>query len=212
MTELKIVECKGFTKEEAFQHLNFNPDSPVIPGTNATQAWNKAGRPNVNTNAFKRFVVEQLDEKTKNTPGFGIYIVIDPPVKDIRRRPYTVVNCKVTSTRDWKIVYQIREDKLDINYFSEPVCDDKGEVTEESIESMEISITDPGVVVETCESKAKALERMKELITSTHKCYSVLAVKVPNVTPVSAFGFYTPSSNAKQGTYIACGFDRERVD
>ena len=209
---LKIIECTGYTKEEAFANLKFNPDSPVVPGSNATQAWGKVGKPNVNTLAFKRFIVEQLEEKTKNEPGYGIYIVIDPPIRDIRKRPYTVVNCKATATREWKFVYHIREDKLDINYLKEPIYDEYGELTDESEESMEISILEPGLIVATCESKAEALVKMKELITETHKCYSILPAKVPDITPVAAFGFYTPSSKAKKGTYIACGFEKEEKE
>ena len=197
---LKIIECTAYTKEAAFANLKFNPDSPVVPGSNATQAWGKVGKPNVNTLAFKRFIVEQLEEKTKNEPGYGIYVVIDPPVRDIRKRPYTVVNCKATATREWKFVYHIREDKLDINYLKEPIYDEYGELTDESEESMEISILEPGLIVATCESKAEALVKMKELITETHKCYSILPAKVPDITPVAAFGFYTPSSKAKKGT------------
>ena len=206
---LEIIECKGFTKEEAFANLKFNPDSPVIPGTNATSAWHRAGSPNVNTVKFKRFIVEQLENKTKNEPGYGVYIVIESPIKDIRKKPFTIVNCKTESTREWKFVYQIREDVLDIKYLSEPIYDDYGELTEESEDSMEISITEPGLIVETCDSKAEALAKMKELITTTHKCYSLIPVKVPDVTPIAAFGFYTPSAGAKKGTYVACGFNKE---
>lgn len=211
MGGLKIVECKGFTKDEAFANLNFDPNSSVIPGVNATQAWTRAGKPNVNSLEFKRFVIEQLEEKVKNKPGFGIHIVIEPPIKDIRRRPYTVVNCKAVATREWKIVYYIREDKLDINYLKEPIYDEFGELTSESEESMEVSIVKPGEIVEVCESKAEALAKMKELISATHKCYSILVVKEPNIAPIAAFGFYTPSANAKEGLFIACGFDKEEM-
>ena len=54
MSILKIVECKGYTKEEAFANLRFDPNSPIIPGTNATQAWNRAGKPIPGSLDFKR--------------------------------------------------------------------------------------------------------------------------------------------------------------
>ena len=73
---------------------------------------------------------------------------------------------------------------------------------------MEISVTEPGLVVEVCDSKAEALDKMKKLITTTHKCYSILPVKVPNIAPIAAFGLYTPSSGAKEGTFIACGINK----
>lgn len=206
---LKIVECKGFTKDEAFANLNFDPNSTVVNGANATQAWKKAGKPIPGTNEFKQFVAQQLEEKTKNTPGFGIHIVLEPSTKDIRRRPYTVINNKATSTREWKFVYQIREDKLNVMYYSDPEYDEDGELVESGEESMSVSVIEPGLIVEVCDSKAEALEKMKQLITATHKNYSILAVKVPNISPIAAFGLYTPSSGAKEGTYIACGINKE---
>ena len=209
MGVLRIEECKGFTKDEAFAHLNFDPNSPVIPGTNATQSWNKAGRPNVNTLEFKRFIAQQLEEKTKNQPGYGIHIVLDPPVKDMRRRPYTVVNNKATGTREWKFVYAIREDKLDINFIQEHKQDENGDLVISNEETQEISVVEPGLIKEICDSKAEALDKMKKLITTTHKCYSILAMKIPDIAPIAAFGIYTPSSGAKEGTFIACGINRE---
>lgn len=209
MGVLKIVECQGFTKDEAFKKLNFDPNSPVIPGTNATQAWNKAGHPNVNTLEFKRFITQQLEEKTKNEPGYGIHIVLDPPTRDIRRRPYTVINNKTVGTREWRFVYQIREDVLDVHWLADPVFNEDGELVPGSEEEMEISVVEPGKVVEVCNSKAEAFEKMKKLITATHKSYSILPIKVPNIAPIAAFGIYTPSSGAKEGTFIACGIDKE---
>lgn len=208
---LKIVECHGFTKDEAFKDLLFDPNSSVIPGTNATQAWNKAGKPIPGTSDFKRFVTLQLLEKTKNEPGYGIHIVLDQPVRDIRRRPYTIINNKATSTREWKFMYWIREDRLDVSFYKEPEYDEDGELVQSDEEQMQISVTEPGLIVEMCESKAEALDKVKELTTATHKCYSILAVKVPDIAPEAAYCLYTPSAGAKEGTFIACGINKEEV-
>lgn len=209
MGVLKIIECKGFTKDEAFANLGFDPNSPVIPGTNATQAWNKAGNPIPGTLDFKRFVTQQLEEKTKNQPGYGIHVVLDPPIKDIRRRPYTVINNKATGTREWKFVYCIREDVLDVDWLFHHEQDENGDLVTSDEETMEISVIEPGLIVEMCNSKAEALDKMKKLITATHKCYSILPIKVPDIAPIAAFGLYTPSSGAKEGTFIACGINKE---
>ena len=209
MGVLKIVECKGYTKEEAFAHLHFDPNSPVIPGVNATQAWHKAGSPIVGSQAFKQFITQQLEWKTKNKPGYGIHIVLSPSKRDIRNRPYTIINNKTEGTREWQFVYQIREDVLDINWEVEPEYDDDGEMIPGTGEGAEISVMETGRIVDVCASKADACKRVKELITATHKCYSILPVKVPNIAPIAAFGIYTPSSNAKEGTFIACGIDKE---
>lgn len=205
---LKIVECRGFTKDEAFANLNFDPNSPVIPGTNATQAWNKAGKPIPGTVDFKRFVTQQLEEKTKNAPGYGIHIVLDPPIKDVRKRPYTIVNNKATGTREWKFQYWIREDKLDITWFTEPKYDEYDGSIESTEEQFAINVVEPGLIVEVCDSKAKALEIAKERTAKTHKCHSIIAVKVPNIAPIAAYCLYTPSASAKEGTFIACGINK----
>ena len=203
---IKIKECTGYTKEEAFAGLRFDPNNPLIKGANATQAWVQAGKPTINTNAFKHFVAQQLADKTKYKPGYGIHIVIEPNTEDKRKRPYTIINNKTVGTREWKFMYQIREDILDISYF--------GDVEDEEIDmdQLEISVIERGMVVEECESKAEALDKVKQLITQTHKSYSIIPIKVPNIAPISAFGVYTPSKNAKKGIFIACGVNTEIDD
>ena len=39
MEILQIKECIGYTKDDAFKYLNFDPNHPLIKGTNCTQAW-----------------------------------------------------------------------------------------------------------------------------------------------------------------------------
>ncbi len=207
----KIVECQGFTKDEAFADLNFDPNNPAISGTNATQAWNKAGRPIVGTLDFKRFAIQQLEEKTKSLPGYGIHIVLDPPSKDVRKRPYTIINNKAVGTRKWKFQYAIREDILDIAKFNTPVYDEYGEVSGTE-EQTGVSVVKPGIIVEICDSKAKAFEKAKQLTSKTHKCYSIMAIKVPDIAPIAAYCIYTPSASAKKGTFVACGIEKVRND
>lgn len=208
MEIIKIVECSGYTKEEAFKDLSFNPNDPIVPGANATQAWTKAGKPIPGTQEFKRFVTQQLEEKTKMRPGYGIHIVLDTSIPDKRRRPYTVVNNKTEGTRDWDLVYFIREDELVIDSLPEfePDYDGDLEVTGEQVS---VSVAKPGLIVAQCNSKAEALNKVKELTTQTHKNYSVLAVKIPDIAPIAAFCIYTPSKSAKMGTYIAIGVNSE---
>ena len=50
MSEIKFVEVAGFTKEEALSTVEFNTS---LQGANATQAWIKAGSPEVDSKAFK---------------------------------------------------------------------------------------------------------------------------------------------------------------
>ena len=198
MAEPIIKECQGYTKDEAFASLKFNPNSPLIKGANATQAWNLAGRPMIGTTKFKQFVVEQLADKTKFAPGYGIHIVMDSNVEDKRKRPYSVINNKTIGTREWKFKYQIREDLIDFN-----IIESDGD--EDAI----ITVAERGMVIEECDSKAEALEIAKRLTTQNHKNYSIVAIKVPDKSPISAFVLYTPSKNARVGTFIACGINSE---
>lgn len=198
MGEPIIKECQGYTKEEAFAGLRFDPNSPLIKGANATQAWNLAGRPTIGTTKFKQFVVEQLADKTKFEPGYGIHIVMDASVEDKRKRPYTVLNNKTIGTREWKFRYQIREDSI--------ICEN---IEGEDYSDVSITVAERGMVVAESDSKAEALELAKQLTSQTHKDYSIVAIKVPDKSPISAFVLYTPSKNAKVGTFIACGINGE---
>ena len=198
MAEPIIKECQGYTKEEAFASLKFNPNSPLIKGANATQAWNLAGRPMVGTTKFKQFVVEQLADKTKFAPGYGIHIVMDSNIEDKRKRPYSVINNKTIGTREWKFKYQIREDLINFDV-----------IESDGYEDVNITVVERGMVIEECDSKAEALEIAKRLTTQNHKNYSIVAIKVPDKSPISAFVLYTPSKNAKVGTFIACGINSE---
>lgn len=198
MAEPIIKECQGYTKDEAFASLKFNPNSPLIKGANATQAWNLAGRPMVGTTRFKQFVVEQLADKTKFAPGYGIHIVMDSNVEDKRKRPYSVINNKTIGTREWKFKYQIREDIINFDI-----------IESDGYEDVNITIAERGMVIEECDSKAEALEIAKRLTTQNHKNYSIVAIKVPDKSPISAFVLYTPSKNARVGTFIACGINSE---
>ena len=198
MAEPIIKECQGYTKDEAFASLKFNPNSPIIKGANATQAWNLAGRPMVGTTRFKQFVVEQLADKTKFAPGYGIHIVMDSNVEDKRKRPYSVINNKTIGTREWKFKYQIREDLINFDI-----------IESDGYEDVNITIAERGMVIEECDSKAEALEIAKRLTTQNHKNYSIVAIKVPDKSPISAFVLYTPSKNARVGTFIACGINSE---
>lgn len=209
MGVLQIIECKGFSKEEAFAKLKFNPLHPIIPGPNVTCAWKKAGKPVPGTQKFKRFITEILDKKTKNMPGYGVYITLEPGRKDTRKCPFTIISNKPGGIRVWNTVYQIREDELEVNTVKQNNYDDEGNEIEE--ENLEISITKPGLIVDTCASKSEALKKMKKLIAANHRCYSMIPIKVPNLAPIAAFGIYNPSINAKEGTFVACGINNEEI-
>lgn len=208
MSSLKIKECKGFTKDEAFANLDFIPHHQAISGANCTQAWNKAGRPLPGTKDFKIFAVEQLAEKTKNAPGFGLYIVLDSPSPDTRRRPYSIINNVVDGTREWTFKYLIFQADIICSEFPITSTDDNGDIIKEGT-FIEPTITKYGEVVEIVDSKAEAFARVKDLTSENRKSYAFYAVKVPDKMPIAGYSIYTPAQGTKIGTFIAFGYNEE---
>ena len=207
MDKLKIVECHGYTREEAFKDLNFDPACAAIRGNNATQAWIKYGKPIPGTLEFKRFVSQQLMEKTKCVPGLGLHIVLEQPVQDTRKRPYMLVNMIGKGTREWILKYEVREDDIIVDSLPSKSVDFDGTLVDGE-EVPDISIAHVGPVIAVCDSKALAIAEAKRLTTLKRRNYSVIPVKVPDKTPISAFTLYTPASNTKEGIFIAFGIDK----
>lgn len=207
METLKVIECKGFTKEEAFADLQFIPDLAAIKGCNATQAWIKAGKPVPGSNLFKRFAIQQLTEKTKNVNGLGLYIVLEQPIMDTRKRPYSIVNNVAKGTRSWTFKYQVREDEIVIDELPNVYEDEDGNLVKEG-KIQNISISKIGVVVGTYDSKQDAIEAAKSLTILQHKNFSIIPIKVPDITPVAAYCLYTPAAGTRLGTYVAFGYNK----
>lgn len=207
METLKIIECKGFSKEEAFMDLHFVPDLIAVKGCNCTQAWIKAGKPVPGSNLFKRFAIQQLTEKTHNVEGLGLYIVLEQPVSDTRKRPYTIVNNVATGTRTWTFKYQIREDDIIVDKMPNIVEDENGDLKKDGY-TQEITIAKVGLVIGEYDSKQDAINAAKELTILKHKNYSIIPIKVPDITPVAAYSLYTPAAGTRMGTYVAFGYNK----
>lgn len=192
---VKTVECKGFTKAEALEKVtDFTTDF------NATTAWVNAGKPTVGTPGFKTFCVEYLKKKTKANKGLGCYIVIESGVADSRENPYKVLSVPTTKARKFKRSYQITE--ADLKKKVEKVVDEEGKEKE----AITATIEGLGAVVAKYEKKGEAEKAMKEIITLTKRDYAIQIVnECVEGEPIAAYGIYTPSVSAKQGTYIAFG-------
>lgn len=198
----EIKECIGYTREDAFKNLKFNP--MLAKGSNCTQAWNNAGNPIPGTNEFKKFIVQQLNDKTGNIPGLGIHISIDPPINDTRSHPYTTVNYKTEGVRKWEFTYLIREDELEISKPYKEIDEDGDEIVD--AKNIDINIVSYGKVVSQKGSKAKAFEEAKKLTTATHKSYTIIPVKIPNRSKIAGHCIYTPSASSKKGKWIVAGY------
>lgn len=187
---LKVVEGVGYTPKEAFKNISFDPFTSLVPNCNATNAWKRAGKPAPGTVSFKKFALNQLNRKTRKKPGYGLYIITDPPQHDTRILPFKVINPKVKGKRHWDRMFFIREDEITLSQKD-------GEVN--------VDIVTEGKFVAECYTKAEAIDTMKKLTTLNRKSYSAIAVKIPNRDKIAAICAYTPSKAAKRGKFVAFG-------
>jgi hypothetical protein len=196
---VKVVECKGFTKDEALKSVsNFTTDY------NATTAWINAGKPTVGTPGFKAFCAEYLKKKTKANKGVGCYITLEAGSADTRMNPYKVFSIATTQARKFKRVYQIMEAEIDVKNQTITLEDGTEEVKQVPV------LKNVGVVVEEADKKSVAEDLMKQLISLNKRSYFINIVnKCVEGEPVAAYGVYTPSTSAKVGTYIAFGVEMD---
>jgi hypothetical protein len=196
---VKVVECKGYTKDEALKQVsNFTTDY------NATTAWVNAGKPTVGTPAFKSFCAEYLKKKTKANKGVGCYITLEAGSADTRLNPYKVFSIPTTQARKFKRVYQILEAEIDVKTKTITLEDGTEEVQQIPV------LKSVGVVVDEADKKSEAEELMKNLIAENKRSYFINIInKCVEGEPIAAYGVYTPSASAKIGTYIAFGVEMD---
>jgi len=205
MSQIKFVEVSGFTKEEALSTVEFNTS---MTGANATQAWVKAGSPEVDSKAFKAFAAAQLEKKFKNSAGIGAYVVLEGGVADSRERPYKVISVPVIEGgRKYKTVHQIIEADVKTKTVKEEVVNAEGDTVVKDVIKA-VSHVEIGLPVASYDTKGEAQEAAKELTAVTKATYIVKNVKVETTgQEVEAYVLYTPSVSAKVGTYIAFGIE-----
>lgn len=204
MSEIKFVEVAGFTKEEALSTVEFNTS---LQGANATQAWIKAGSPEVDSKAFKLFAAEQLKKKFKNSAGVGAYVVVEGGVADSRERPYKVISVATEGARKYKSVHQIVEAEIETKIVKENSVNEAGETVVKEVVKV-VGHTVVGLPVAAFDTKGEALDAIKDLVSTTKTSYIVENVKVETTgQSVEAYALYTPSVSAKVGTYVAFGIE-----
>ena len=182
---INIIPVKGYSRKEAFDQIKtFRPN--IIKGANSTQAWIAAGKPIFGTQAFKQFCYEQLVRKTNCATGLGCYIIVENAISDTRTKPCKIIKLKeAKGTKKYLRVHSVHEITID------PRTND---------------IISIGPQITTFTTLAAATEAVKELTCATKKNYIVQTIKVPDF-PTEVLSIYTPSCQAKIGTYIAFGID-----
>lgn len=134
-------------------------------------------------------------------------MIIEAGVADTRERPYKVIPVITDGARKFKRTHQIIEAELATKMVKVNVTDpETNEVTVK--EEMVAEIVSLGSVVATADKKSEALDEMKEWITAEKRDYVVVIAKeVVEGKAIAAYGVYTPSISAKQGTYVAFGVE-----
>lgn len=144
----------------------------------ATQAWKTAGKP-VTDKALNDFCADYLAKHTKFAAGIGCSITFEAGSADTRERPYTLTDIKnKVGKRKYKTGYQ------------------------------GINPATGEILFTNFETKHKAQEIAKEFYTKKNYKGDIFCKYIKDVVEgeVGAFEMkYTPSKNAKQGTYICFG-------
>lgn len=171
---------------KAYSLSDVKKQSPFELTTNATIAWKKAGSP-IAGEELKTFLSNYLTKATKNVKGLGCYVVMDQAVSDSRENPYTITNIPTEGKRKFRRIYEL-------------------------VNSVTGEILGAGASKEAALVEAKKIvsERREELgVGVKHKCRIVEIVVEGNA---DAFEFeYTPSQNAKQGTFLLFGHEPETL-
>lgn len=178
----KRMEVTGMTKEEALAKAPFNVN---LPGADCTQALRNYKKNHVGkafTDAdMKQFMLEQLEKKTRNTPGNGCYIIVESAIANTRERPYVIKDIKnEQGARKYKTVYRWMDDETG------------------------------KLVVEVNTTKAAAKNAIKnEVLKNGYKGNATLVMDkkcVEGQAIVAKFN-YTPSRSSRVGTYIVFGIE-----
>lgn len=171
------VEVVAESKEVAMAWVNENLVNYNGDATQAYNNWKEKQGGAVTERDVKEFMLNYLEKKTKCAPG-GYLICIDPAVKDTRERPYRIENVKGEGKRKYKTTY-VAIDKESGKTFG------KWDT-----------------------NKADALNAIKEMYKNGSYKGNFKLDKVKEVVEGQATvaeGWYTPSKNAKKGTWIAFG-------
>lgn len=202
----KSVVVNGFDKEDALKKTPFQ--NIMVDATSSytnflekklgytkedRKAWmnNEEGRTpadyrtmliekaNISDNEFREWQIDYLNDATKNIPGLACVITIDSGVNNTRKRPYEVINVKNSGRRDRKLHVGL-------------VGKNTGKVYWKSTDKA---------------SKSEAIKKGKELYQSgVVQAEDADVVLMPEITnPVLAHFLYTPSTGAKEGTYVFFG-------
>lgn len=173
----KKLEVTGRTKQEALEKAPFYIQGDA---TQAFKLWKKSMVNGVTERDIKQFCVAYLTKKSKNAPGSGFYVTLDPAVADTRERPYRIEDVKNEGGKR--------------KYLKTYVLSDA---------------TTGEVLATTNETKAKAKEVAKDMYKNGFRgdIVCTLTKSVVEGEPVAFRSYYTPSKASHAGTYLVFGVE-----
>ena len=177
----KKTEVVAESREAAKVYVEENLFHVQGDATQAYKNWIEKQGGAVTERDLKEFMLDYLMKKTKNCPGSGFIICVDPAVTDTRERPYKFEDVKnEEGKRVWKKQYKwIDKDTKTV------IC---------SVDT----------------NKTDAKNALKELYKSgAYKGNAELYVTkdVEKGQPIVATAKYTPSKNTKNGRFYAFGIE-----
>lgn len=143
---------------------------------NVTPSWKNSNCPKFGTNDFKVFIADILDKKRlTNSTGVGVIVAVENGSADTRQRPWTLNNNIKEGSRATKRHFEVR--------------------------------TKDGNLVGNYDKKGDAIRAAKAaMVNLKQDMYCDIVYRV--IDPEMAIAFtldYTPSVNAKMGTYVVFG-------
>ena len=176
----KKVEVVAASREEAVAQVENAYFHVNGDATQAFKNWKSKKNGAVTEREVKEFMLDYLSKKSKNCPGAGYMITMDSAVGDTRERPYRIENVSGEGRRKFKTTY------------------------------MAVDVETGMTIGKWNTNKADALNAIKEMYKDglykgdfeLHKIKEVIEGQA-----VVAKGFYTPSKNTKNGTWVAFGIE-----
>lgn len=145
----------------------------------ATQAWKNANKP-MTGSPLKEFMAEYLEKNTKFASGIGCMITVEAGQADTRERPYTIENVKGEGKRKPGKAFLIVDKATN------------------------------AILATVFGTKDDAEKELKKLYTDKDykgDAYVEIIYKIVEGEPIAMTAKYTPSVNAKLGTYLAFGVE-----
>lgn len=170
-----VMEITAPSKQEAAEKLPF---SIMKDATQSFNNWKKKQTEPITEALKKAWMIDYIAANSKNAPGVGFLITVEPPVADTREHPYSVIDVKNTQgKRTFSRVIQLVDS-----------------------ETHRILALVEG-------TKLEAMKVGKKLIEEGFKG-EIDAYITHHVTEGEKLAFklkYTPSKGAHDGTWIAFG-------